>query len=205
MHQIPSDNPKRRIKPDHLLEPFGWAADALTTIAIANPNLIIDLLAIDCQRMHLIALALAHLESEVTPDLGELLMRGSVRAVTEHIPKLDPCSMERVLGRHFPSSVLEPENYRRLVTLLTDDNASSFLQNADYVSDFIISTLHGLPPPLRNSCVINALDPIELEYGFSDGLRLLVARGAAPSFEALVSELAEISEETIRFEDRRVS
>jgi hypothetical protein len=107
MHQIPSDDPNRRIKPGHLLEPFGWAADALTTIAIAKPYLMVDLLAIDCQRMHLIALALAHLESEVTPDLGELLMRGSVRAVTERIPKLDPCSMERVLGRYFPSSVLE--------------------------------------------------------------------------------------------------
>jgi hypothetical protein len=101
----------------------------------------------------------------------------------------------RVFDRHFPSSVLERRSYRRLIPLLSDTNALSFLQDADYVSDFITSTLHGLPPPLRNARVINLLDPVELEYGFSDGLRFLVSRGVAPSFEALVSELAAISDE----------
>jgi hypothetical protein len=195
-----SDRDARHIQPGHLLEPFGWAADALIGIVTAKPHLLVDLLAIDCQRMHLIALALANLESEITPELAEMLMRGSVRAVMEHIPTSDPDSMERVFDRHFPSSVLERKNYQRLVTLLSDDNASRFLQNADYVSDFIISTLHGLPPPLRNACVVNALDPVELEYGFSDGLRFLVSRGAAPSLEVLVSELGAISDQ-----DRLVS
>jgi hypothetical protein len=130
-----------------------------------------------------------------TPELAELLMRGSVRSVVEHIPMLDPSIIEQVLGRYFPSSVLERKSYRRLVALTGDDNASRFLQNTDYVSDLIINTLHGLPPLLRSASVINALDPVELEYGFADGLRFLVSRGAAPSFEALVSELASISEE----------
>lgn len=195
MNQFSSDNVIRHMKPGHLLDPFGWAAGALTGIVAAKPHLLVDLLAIDCQRMHLIALALANLESEVTLALAELLMRGSVRAVMEHIPTSDPDSMEQVLGRHFPSSVLERKSYQRLVALTADDSASHFLQNADYVSDFIISALHGLPPVLRNACVVNALDPVELEYGFSDGLHFLVSRGAAHSFEALVSELAAISEE----------
>jgi hypothetical protein len=195
-----SDRATGQIQPGHLLEPFGWAADVLIGIVTAKPHLLVDLLAIDCQRLHLIALALANLEGEVTPEFAESLMRASVRSVTEHIPMLDPTIMEQVLGRHFPSSVLERKNYRRLVTLLADSNAARFLQTADYVSDFIISTLHGLPPVLRNACVVNALDPVELEYGFSDGLRFLVSRGAAPSFEVLVSELAAISDE-----DRLVS
>jgi hypothetical protein len=188
-----SDRDARQIRPGQLLEPFGWAADALTEIVVAQPHLLVDLLEIDCQRMHLIALAFANLE--VTPELAKLLMRGSVRSVTEHIPTLDPSIIEKVLGRHFPASVLERKNYQRLIALLADSNASRFLQTADYVSDFVISTLHGLPPPLRNAYVVNALDPVELECGFSDGLRFLVSRGAAPSFEALVSELAVVSEE----------
>jgi len=191
----PSDRDARHIQPGHLLEPFGWAADALIGIVTAKPHLLVDPLAIDCQRMHLIALALANLESEITPELAEMLMRGSVRAVMEHIPTSDPDSMEQVFDRHFPSSVLERKSYQRLVALLADSNASRFLQNADYVSDFVISTLHGLPPVLRNVCVVDVLDPIELDCGFSNGLHFLVSRGAAPSFEALVSELAAISDE----------
>jgi hypothetical protein len=121
---------------------------------------------------------------------------GSAQAVMEFVPTSYPGKVEQVLGRYFPSSVLEPETYRRLVLLLNDENASNFLCNADYVSDTLISTLHGLPPLLRNSCVINALDPIVVfEYGFSDGLRLLVSRGAAPNLEALISELGSIAEE----------
>jgi hypothetical protein len=192
-----SDNTVRHMQPGHLLEPFGWAADALIEMVATKPHLLVNLLAIDCQRMHLIALALANLESEITPELAAMLMRGSVSAVIGHISTLDPSSVERVLARHFPSSVLERKNYQRLVPLLADSNASHLLQTADFVSDFIISTLHGLPPLLRNACVVNALDPVELEYGFADGLHFLVSRGVAPSFQALVSELAAISEEEL--------
>jgi hypothetical protein len=195
MNKISSDNGTGSIKPGLLLEPFGWAADALTEMVIAKPNLLVDLLAIDCQRMHLIALALAHLKGEITSDLGDLLVRGPVRTVLELVPTSHPSRVEQVLSRHFPSSVLEPETYRRLVLLLNDENASRYLQNSDYVSDTLVSTLFGLPPPLRNSCIINALDPIAFEYGFSDGLHLLVSRGAAPNLEALISELGSITEE----------
>jgi hypothetical protein len=87
--------------------------------------------------MHLIALALAYLKDAVTPDLGELLTRGSLHAVMEFIPTSYPQRVERVPGRNFPLSVLEPENYRRLAILLADNNASSLLHNADYVSDVL--------------------------------------------------------------------
>jgi hypothetical protein len=193
--QDSSDITTRHIQPGFLLDPFGWAADALIGIVAAKPHLMADLFAIDLQRLHLIALTLANLEGDATPELAELLMRGSVRSVTEHIPTLDPGIVERVLARQFPSSVLERKSYQRLVPLLADSNASRFLQSTDYVNDFVINTLHGLPSLLRNDCVINALDPVELECGFADGLRFLVSRGAAPSFDALVSELASISEE----------
>jgi hypothetical protein len=192
-----SRNTVRPVLPGHLLEPLGWAADALIEMVATKPHLLVNLLTIDCKRMHLIAFALANLESEITPELAEVLMRGSVSAVIGHISTLDPSSVKQVLTRHFPSSVLERKNYQRLVALLADSNASHFLQTADFISDFIISTLHGLPPLLRNACVVNALDPVEQEYGFADGLHFLVLRGVAPSFQVLVSELAAISEDEL--------
>ena len=42
--------------------------------------------------------------------------------------------------------------------------------------------------------MLRALDHRDRDYGFSDGLRLLVSRGAASSFDALVSELASASQ-----------
>jgi len=56
--------------------------DDIVNLFAAQPHLLVDLLAIDCQRMHRIALALASMESGVTPELAKLLMRGSVRAVS---------------------------------------------------------------------------------------------------------------------------
>jgi len=41
MQHIPSDHPNRQIKPGHLLEPFRWAADALTILIEEKPSLII--------------------------------------------------------------------------------------------------------------------------------------------------------------------
>jgi hypothetical protein len=201
MAPVSSEHTAERIRPDFLFEPFEWAADALTSIIIARPNLLPDLISIDCKRMHLIALALAHLNNEVTPDIGEVLIAGSAQAVLEFIPTPYPSRVEKVLSRYFPSSVLDLETYRQLILLLSEENASTFLQNADYVSDTVVSTLHGLPPVLRNSCIMNALEPISFEFGLSDGLRLLVSRGAAPNFDALTSELGAITDE-IRLRSR---
>ena len=70
--------------PGHLLGPFGWAANALGAMVEAEPKLLLHLFELDRARMHLIALALAHLD-EVSPDLGIFLVSGSVRVVTERI------------------------------------------------------------------------------------------------------------------------
>lgn len=68
------------------------------------------------------------------------------------------------------------------------------LHHAQFIDDRTIKTLHGLPPPLRNFCMLRALDHRDREYGFSAGLRLLASRGAASSFDALVRELASASQ-----------
>jgi hypothetical protein len=104
-----------------------------------------------------------------------------------------PTGIKRALD-HLPSEVLAPENYRRLVELLADHDTAKLLHHAQFIDDRTIETLHGLPPPFRNPCMLRALDHRDRENGFSDGLRLRVSRGAASSFDTLVRELASASQ-----------
>ena len=103
VHKITGIEVTTRYTPGHLLAPFGWAADALGAMVEAEPTLLFHLFELDRARMHLIALALAHL-NEFSPDLGKFLVSGSVRAVTEHILGHCPTGIKRALG-HLPSDV----------------------------------------------------------------------------------------------------
>jgi hypothetical protein len=57
--------------PGFLLSPFGWAAEPLAAMVNAEPALLADLFEMSRARMHLIALALAHLESPQPPEKAE--------------------------------------------------------------------------------------------------------------------------------------
>lgn len=188
VHKITAVEAATRYTPGHLLAPFGWAADALGAMVEAEPTLLFHLFELDLARMHLIALALAHL-NEVPPDIGVFLVNGSVRTITERILGRCPTGIKRALGA-LPSSVLAPENYRRLVELLADPNTAKLLHHAESIGESTIKTLHNLPAPLRHQSLLCELKYNDTADGFSDGLRLLVSRGAASSFDALVRELA---------------
>jgi hypothetical protein len=157
----------------------------------AEPTLLFHLFELDRARMHLIALALAHL-NEFSPDIGVFLANGSVRAVTERILGRCPTGIKRALG-NLPPRVMPPENYRRLVELLAKRDTAKLLHHAQSIDSSKIEALHGLPAPLRNPFMVHALE-CHGAGGFSDGLRLLVSRGAAPSFDALVHELSSVSQ-----------
>jgi hypothetical protein len=131
--------------------------------------------------------------AEVPPGIFSLLVSGSARKTIEKLLGRCPSGIKRVLD-HLPAEVLAPENYRRLIELLADHKTAKVLHHAQFIDDRIIRTLHGLPPQLRNPCMLRALDHRDREYGFSDGLRFLIARGVASSFDALVCELASASQ-----------
>lgn len=181
-----------RLTPGHLLAPFNWAVDRVAAMMEAEPTLLKHLFELDRARMHLIALSLAHL-SEVSPDLGVFLFSASMRAITEQILGRPPTGIKRALG-HLPVSALTAENYRHLVDLLSDPAAAKVLHHALSIDNSMINTLHRLPIPLRRLYLLHALNCFDPDNGFSDGLRLLVSRGAAPNFEVLVSELASASQ-----------
>src|ERR1039458_8809958 len=53
--------------PGFLLEPLGWVQDRLSQAIAVEPRLVELLFNLDHARMHLIALALAHMSGDVTP------------------------------------------------------------------------------------------------------------------------------------------
>jgi len=181
-----------RYTPGHLLAPFGWAADAVGAMVEAEPTLLFHLFELGRARMHLIALALAHL-NEFSPDIGVFLASGSVRAVTERILGRCPTGIKRALNI-LPPRVMPPVNYRRLVELLANPDTAKLLHHTRSIDSSKIEALHGIPVPLRNPFMVHVLERHEGASGFSDGLRLLVQRGAAPSFDALVHELSTVSQ-----------
>jgi hypothetical protein len=181
-----------RYTPGHLLAPFGWAADAVGVMVEAEPTLLFHLFELDRARMHLIALALAHL-NEFSPDIGVFLASGSVRAVSERILGRCPTGIKRALV-NLPPRVMPPEDYRRLVELLANRDTAKLLHHARSIDSSKIEALHGLPAPLCSPLMVHALERHDGASGFSDGLRLLVSRGAASSFNALVHELSSVSQ-----------
>jgi hypothetical protein len=79
---------RSQLFPGYLLTPVGWAATPVALVVSAYPTLLADLFGMTQERMHLIALALAHVEPPVSLDIASLFIRGSPREV-----------LRRVLGR----------------------------------------------------------------------------------------------------------
>ncbi|MGD0026653.1 MAG: hypothetical protein ABSC37_18870 [Xanthobacteraceae bacterium] len=69
IHKITAVEATTRYAPGYLLAPFGWAADAVGAMVEAEPTLLFHLFELDRARMHLIALALAHL-NDFSPDIA---------------------------------------------------------------------------------------------------------------------------------------
>ena len=94
--------------------------------------------------MHLIALALAHLEPPHPPEIGRLLTHGSVRQVLEQVLGHCPVGIRRALHR-LPVEALRQQNYQRLVLLLADPDSGKVLHHAAKIDDLTIRVLADLP------------------------------------------------------------
>jgi hypothetical protein len=71
----------KRRRPGFLLEPLGWVQDRLIKAIEHEPNLIDLVFGLDLPRMHLVALAMAHLTSDVTSDVAAILLEGSRKPI----------------------------------------------------------------------------------------------------------------------------
>src|SRR5450756_2942476 len=92
-------------RPGFLLEPLGWVQDRLRQAIEVEPRLVELLFDLDHARMHLIALALAHMSGDVTPDLALILLQGSKKTILNLSVGYRPVGIGRALRRLPPKAV----------------------------------------------------------------------------------------------------
>ncbi|MGH3515635.1 MAG: hypothetical protein ACRDRB_25720, partial [Pseudonocardiaceae bacterium] len=131
-------------KPGFLLKPLGWIHNRLRKAIAIDPTLVGPLLDLDHGRMHLIALALAHLPGDVPPVLALTLLQGSKKAILDRTVGYHPVGIDRALA-HLPPKVLAAAAYRNLVELLDDSVTAKFLHHRPSIENRTIMGLHSLP------------------------------------------------------------
>ena len=178
--------------PGFLLSPFGWAAEPLAVMVNAEPTLLADLFEMSQSRMHLIGLALAHLEPPQPPEIGRLLTHGSPRQVLDRVLGHCPVGIRRALHR-LPVKALQRQNYRRLVLLLADPDSGKVLHHAEKIDDLTIRVLADLPQPLSRPLAFAVSDWPRKLNGLADGLRFLVSRGVASNLDEMVAKLESVT------------
>src|ERR1700726_2401796 len=128
--------------PGYLVTPFGWAAQQLAAMIQSEPRLLTHVFELDRPRMHVIALALAHLDESPASDLATVLFRGSIHEVLHRVVGRSPPGIRRVL-RHLPFAVLSRQGYLWLVELLDDPQTARLLHHLD-ATTITDSTARGL-------------------------------------------------------------
>jgi hypothetical protein len=179
--------------PGYLVTPFGWAAQPLAAMIQSEPGLLTHVFELDRLRMHVIALALAHLGESPAPDLATVLFRGPIHEVLHRVVGRSPLGIRGVL-RRLPSAVLSREGYLSLIELLVDPRSAKLLHHLDSaeITDATVRVLHDIPAVLRPilARLVRFIEKIEKLDQLPVGLRWLASRGAAASFDALVADLA---------------
>ncbi len=141
-------------RPGFLLTPFGWAAEPLAAMARAEPAFLAHLLELGRPRMHVIALALAHVEDEMTPLFALFLARASAREIVDRVLGRRPAGLTRALQR-LPDGVLERDSYRGLVDLLDEPESAKLLHHADQIDDSTIRLLGEKLFKLKRFTILN--------------------------------------------------
>jgi hypothetical protein len=136
--------------------------------------------------MHLMALALAHMTGEVTPDVAVMLLQESRKTILNLSVGHRPIGIDRVLS-HLPPKVLTAESYRNLTDLLLVPATAKFWHHRTSITAQIITGLHTLPAALRTVAIMSMFSPVSRMVLFVDGLRFLAARTGLP-FESLANQ-----------------
>jgi hypothetical protein len=175
--------------PGHLLAPFRWAAQTVATIVQLQPNLLQHLFAIDRPRMHVIGLGLAHVPDHLAHQLASILFTAPIREAVHAVLGRCPAGILGVLHR-LPLAVLSRDGYRALIDLLDEPASAKLLYHFKdkEIAEWMITVLHDAPLTLRPG--LTAVVPhLALLDNVSAALRWFAARGAAPTFDALVADL----------------
>ena len=113
--------------------------------------------------------------------------------VLHNVVGRSPAGINRVL-RRLPFAVLSRQGYLRLIELLDDPRSAKLLHHLDEteITNSTIKVLYEIPAVLRPVLaeLVRFIERIERLDHLPDGLRWLVSRGAAASFDALIADLA---------------
>ena len=172
-----------------LLEPLGWVADRLGPLIDSDPGSLKRLITIDKPKMHLIALALAHMREQISCEAGVFLLERSQKEILEIVFGRQPTGLDRALS-HLPDRVLGPQRYRQLVDLLNDRVIAKFLHHTASINESKIIGLHKLPTVLRRPAILKMCGQIVDLTMFLDGLQQLLANRSGMSFEAIAADIA---------------
>lgn len=190
---LPVSEPSiRRIKPGHLLSFFDWAAGPVAMLARLDVEFLTHMLELDCKRMHLVALTLAHVGDGASGELARLLARGSAREVLDRVLDGRPAGILRALDR-LPDRAISARGYRQLVALLREPNAAKLLRHVHAIEEEDIDDLHALPTRLRRSAIVDAFGCFQNASWLEEILELLVRRGVVSDVEALGNELGALN------------
>jgi hypothetical protein len=175
--------------PGFLLEPFKWAIPKLLVMVQNQPEYLVDLVHLSRTRMHLVGLALAHVEGMPSSELADVLFRGSAEMILQTAVDQRPTGLKRAVSV-MPNYMLKQESYRNLVTLLSDPDAARLIYHAFEIHDATIQAMSDIPAPLRD-VAFSLHENADVHMGsFSKGLRCIAMRSGKLSFDDLVSELA---------------
>jgi len=179
-------------RPGFLLEPLGWVQDRLRQAIAVEPRLVELLFDLDHTRMHLIALALAHMNGDVTPDLALILLQESRKTILNLSVGHRPIGIGRAV-RRLPPKVLAAEIYCKLVDLLDDPVPAKFLHHTGSITDLLITGIHRLPAGLRTAAIMAMFNQIDGMIWFVDGLRVLASRAGLP-FDTLAHQIGALDQ-----------
>lgn len=190
---VPDASVAKARKRGVLLEPLGWVHDRLSTALRIQPSLFEYLFEAGHARIHLVALVLAHLETDVTPAIALMLLKGHKRQVLNlGLFCNQPFGIDRALA-HLQQKVMAPDTYRRLISLLNDLVTAKFLNHAPSIKEPTITGLYDLPIALRRPPVFALLNRLDGNARFVDGLRFLATRANLP-FEQLAREIGALDQ-----------
>ena len=96
--------------------------------------------------MHVIALALAHLDRNPAPQLAPVLFRASFREVLQRVAGQVHVGIKGVL-RRLPSAVLSRQGYLRLIELLDDPLCAKSVASPRTEDDYRFNCQHTVRGP----------------------------------------------------------
>ena len=175
-----------------LFRPLTWVADQLGPIVDHDPHLFRELMKISPVRMHVAALALAHMRGEVTPEACAFVLTTPQKQLFATLFGYRPVGLGRALGR-LPGRVLPAQTYRYLVDLLGHPVIAKYLHHVASIDETTLTTLHRLPPVLRTNGIMKLLSQLDGFETLVDGLHLLATRSAR-SFDDIAGRISSLDQ-----------